>query len=678
MLTQRFGSDLQTDAEFVESFLHAVERHPGCCDEVWLASHYGFPPIEAHRRMAEALASVAEKLRAAGLRVSLQISNTIGHGQYMCARDNSGLVYPGSPAEHMVGPDGTVADYCFCWNGEHFRGYVEAEMREYARLRPHCAWVDDDIRASNHAPVDFGCFCDGCIAKFNARYGAAFDRQTLVEAINYGGGSWRQRWVAFVRGGIAELAELIAATICERSPETYMGLQYCAHGGYTGYGYEYLFDAMRRGSGKNPKSRPGGGAYDDHNPNAQIQKAFLLSWQNSMLPDYVTEIRPEIENLPFYVYGKTPAGTCYETSLYLASGANAMSYSMLMGMEEPMAYHERFFAAFAKHRHYWEALAAANDGTTANGLCLCLSESMWERRLARDERPFAWNGEPYLCGTELARTAIPLTYGINRQKNPVYLLHYHAAEGLSDGDIAYLLTQPVLTDGRSLDVLARRGYADCFSARAVPLNTQRFYEKVLPHRVNESLNAERFGGGFTKNENFLLVDTGGSEPLTCYQTGSVDAEPLDRDGAYPFGIASAVVATAKGARWAVFGKEPWNANISFARRNQLLRAAEEIAGGPRFAAILESRQQAVLLPREDAAMRTTSVSVLNCTVGVSEPLRLRIRRPAGERFAFETAEGRIEGLPFERDGSDYLVTAPEIMPWTVGTLWIGAAEERAR
>lgn len=258
MLTQRFGSGLQTDAEFVESFLRTVEKHPGCCDEVWLASNYGFPPLETHRRTADTLTDVAEKLRSAGLRVSLQISNTIGHGQYMCSCDNSGLVYPGSPMEHMVGPDGTVADYCFCWNGEYFRSYVEAEMREYARLRPYCAWVDDDIRASNHAPVDFGCFCDGCIAKFNARYGAAFDRQTLVEAVNCGGGDWRERWVAFVRGGIAELAELIAATLCGLSPETYMGLQYCVHGGYTGYGYEYLFDAMRRGSGKNPKSRPGG------------------------------------------------------------------------------------------------------------------------------------------------------------------------------------------------------------------------------------------------------------------------------------------------------------------------------------------------------------------------------------------------------------------------------------
>lgn len=67
----------------------------------------------------------------------------------------------------MVGPNGTVADYCFCWNDKHFREYVLEEIREYARLKPYCVWMDDDLRANNHAPVNFGCFCDDCIARFN-------------------------------------------------------------------------------------------------------------------------------------------------------------------------------------------------------------------------------------------------------------------------------------------------------------------------------------------------------------------------------------------------------------------------------------------------------------------------------------------------------------------------------
>ena len=92
MLTQRLGSSTQLDAAFISDFIRIVKDNPGSCDEVWLATSYGFPPLDVHRDMAARLAVVAEQLRAAGLRVSLQISNTIGHGQYMAARDCSGLV----------------------------------------------------------------------------------------------------------------------------------------------------------------------------------------------------------------------------------------------------------------------------------------------------------------------------------------------------------------------------------------------------------------------------------------------------------------------------------------------------------------------------------------------------------------------------------------------------------
>lgn len=672
MLTQRFGSDLQTDPAFVREFLETVRRHPGSCDEVWLASNYGFPTLETHRKTVDALMETADQLRAAGIRVSLQISNTIGHGQYMCSRDNSGLVYDGSPAEHMVGPDGTVAGYCFCWNGEHFLHYIEAEMREYARLRPDRVWIDDDMRANNHDPVEYGCFCDHCIASFNARCGASFSRAELVEAINYGEDSvWRKRWTAFIRDGMAELACRIARTFHEHSPETAMGLQHAYIMGYPDFGYSFLFDALRRGSGKAPASRPGGGAYDDHNPADQLHKMQKIMLQNTLLPDDVTEIRPEIENLPFFAYGKSVAGTCYETGLYLAAGANAMSYSMLMHLEEPMSYHEAFFEAFSAHRAYWEALAAANRGTHAGGFCVCMPESLQMRPLARTEKPFAWTRHPASAGYELLRTAIPLAYGMKKMTAPLCLLHSSEAAVLSDEEIIDLMARPVLTDGRTLALLAARGFGDRLAARAVPMNTQAFTEQMTDHPVNAGLSASVYGGNLTmRSDNFRLVDCGGCEPLTVYQTSSRDNQPPEPDSIYPYGIASAIVPTTSGARWVVFGRDPWNENISYARRNQIVRASEYAAGMPRLSAILECRQQAVLFPRENASMETTSVSVLNCTVGRSVPLRLRIRRPAGTRLVWMTADGAIDPLTIESDGDDVLVTVPPIDPWTLGTLFI--------
>ena len=105
LLSNRLGSDTQKNDEFIDSMLEAVREEPGCIDEVWFATDYGFPPLSVHERSARRLSEVAEKIRSAGLRISLQLSNSIGHGEYMASRNNSGLVYEGSPVEHLVGPE---------------------------------------------------------------------------------------------------------------------------------------------------------------------------------------------------------------------------------------------------------------------------------------------------------------------------------------------------------------------------------------------------------------------------------------------------------------------------------------------------------------------------------------------------------------------------------------------
>ena len=368
MLTQRLGSETQKDPAFLAELIAAIQAHPGSCDEVWLATDYGFPSMETHRASAEALGKIAEKFRAIGVRVSLQLSNSLGHGQYMSARDCSGLVYEGSPAENMVGHRGERADYCFCWRGAHVREYVRQELSLYAAaVQPDTVWIDDDLRATNHFPVEYGCFCETCLAQFCARYGVEISREALVRAINRGEAVWRARWVEFVREGLRDFTDEMARAIHAVSPDSAIGLQGCAHGAYTGYGYDFLYSAMREATGKPPKSRPGGGAYNDHNPLAFLEKAVLLNWQNEMLPAYVREIRPEIENLPDVPYGKSIPGTILETTLYLACGANAMSYAMLMNDYEPMAWHAQMLAGFARHRPYWQALAAANEGTAQGG-----------------------------------------------------------------------------------------------------------------------------------------------------------------------------------------------------------------------------------------------------------------------------------------------------------------------
>lgn len=108
MLTQRLGKPHQTDDAYIDRLLSMIRDNPGSCDEIWFASLYGYPKPETHRAYAKEILPQAEKFRRAGIRVSLQISNTVGHGEYISKRDCSGLVYPGSPERNLVGWDGVA------------------------------------------------------------------------------------------------------------------------------------------------------------------------------------------------------------------------------------------------------------------------------------------------------------------------------------------------------------------------------------------------------------------------------------------------------------------------------------------------------------------------------------------------------------------------------------------
>lgn len=670
MLTQRLGSSTQKDDVFNDALLNAILSNPGSCDEVWLATDYGFPKLEHHRESAKTLSKVAVKYREAGIRVSLQLSNSIGHGQYMSSCDCSGLVYDGSPVEKMVGPDGKAADYCFCWRGENLRKYVSREITYYAsEIQPHTVWIDDDLRATNHNPVRIGCFCDDCIAKFNAEYNSAFTRDDLVREINHGKPEWRLRWIEFVRKGLYDFTYMVSKAVHDVSPDTYMGYQYCANGGYTGFAYDFIFGAMRDATGKNPKSRPGGGSYNDHNPNTFIDKATLLNWQNAMLPDYVAEIRPEIENLPDVQFGKSVAGCCLETSIYLANGANAMSYAMIMNDYEPMEWHAEMLKAFSEHRSYWKKLCEANNGTYQSGLINYIARDGYKRKLDEGEGDFSWTGEAFYQAMPIAHAAIPVAVTTRESKYPVYLLHPQNARSMSDDEVRVLLTKPVMCDGEALSILSSRGFG--FGARAIAIPTGQLYEKYTDHQINNRNAGRIWSESFFVNSGWRLEDIGGTtEAFGVYETHSLNLPPMTDDPRLPYGIANAVVTTEAGAKWAVFGQNPWQNVISSEKRSQILSAVDYISGNA-VGAILETPCEAIVLPRENGDGRITSVSVLNCTVGPTKPLVIRIRRPAAIEFSVMSAASECKKLAYDRDGDDYLVTLPPVAAWNIETLFIG-------
>ena len=678
MLTQRLGSNTQKDPAYLDAFIDAIRAHPGCCDEVWLATDYGFPKPETHRQAAEILARQAQKLRAAGLRVSLQLSNSIGHGEYMAAQDCTGLVYDGSPVGHMVGHDGTTAGYCFCWNDRYFRDYTVGSLREYVRrIRPYAVWADDDLRPTNHAPVSYGCFCPHCMAKFNKQYGSSFTRESLVKEFESGDPVWKVRFTQFVRDGIADFTRELGQMIHEEAPECILSFQHGGQGGYGGHDNRFIMDAMFGSTGHAPGSRPGGGSYDDHNPSTFIGKMEDLDAQNRSEPDYVTDFRPEIESLPDVVYGKSIGGTCFETSYYLAGGNNAMSYAILMNDYEPMEWHEKMFASFAAHRSYWERLSANALSTRAAG---------WNLVLADDGRPVA-QGFPGGYVTKHYWVAHDLRFDgfsvdMNRTAAPdeVRLLHPANAAELSENEIRALRSVPVITDGEALRILSERGFD--FPADAAEIDVSRLCERFTEHPVNGSSAGFLWGGAWGKTTDWELIakDPDRVEVLSEYVrtvpagTPEEACIPVKNAGIKRFAAAgkcaSAILTLPTGAKWAVFGFDFWGRTKSNAKRIQYLEASAAISGHRQPAEIV-TPIQALLQSRVDGAGRLKQASVTNATVGDSGPLTVRIFKPAGEHAFYMGQYAPREELTIHPGTypDTVEVTVPNVKAWSVGTIF---------
>lgn len=676
MLTQRLAVFLPEEDEanqkYIEEWLRIVKENPNSCHEIWLTTALGYPTLERHREIAVYYKQISEKFRSAGIRVSLQINNTLGHGDFIRLRDCSGLVNDHTNIETMMSPSGATSPYCFCWRGEKFIQYNKEVAAAYAEFHPYRIWFDDDLRAMNHHPVERGCFCDHCIEAFNKEYSHTFSRENLVYTINHGDISVREEWTRFIRDGLYRFTYEIAKAAAQVFPDVRFGLQYGPNRRYTGYGYNFLFDAMRDASGKGVGFRPGGGAFDDNNPSEFIRKARILEWQMVEAPDYIEDIRPEIECIPDVAYGKSANGIVFESDLYFAYGATAMSYAMMNREHEPLSYHAKEFALFSEHSEYWKRLSRINMKTKPSGIEIAVSKKSYLRPLKENEADFRFEMEYYDAG--FAPTlGMPLTFR-SGDRNKIYCLTKENTIGLSEDDILDLLSHPVFADGKSIQMLMERGF-DVFGVEAYETSVLMLSEEFLPCAVNEGIHAPRWDKlnivepGFT-----FLPKSDKVTPISQYFGANSTVKPLfPENKTYPYGIAAFTVTTPYGGTWTAFGNHPF-VYTSLARRNQFFSAMDLISAKKSLKAKLLEPLKAIVLPRVNKEDKVLCVSIVNTTVGQSGELTLLIRNPESEHFSFQSGTVSDVPLAYEKKTNaegmpEYFVHLPTLPGWSVGTVF---------
>ena len=651
MLTQRLG---EISDNYVDNLLSMIKDNPASCDEVWFASIYGYPKIDTHKECAEKTARQADKFREAGVRVSMQISNTIGHGEYIKSHDCSGLVYENSPVKNLVAADGTVARYSFCWRGKVFRDYIAEMIKAYLVIKPEYIWFDDDFRPNHHTPVEFGCFCDDCIKEFNKEYGSNFTREELVKELNYGDLKCRKAFIEFTKKGLADFMTECCGVIHKELPNTKIGLQQGTMGGFIGdSGNKYLYEAIHKATGLPVSVRPGGGTYTDQDMREFIKKANEIERQIRDCPDCVTDIRPEIESLPYVAYGKSLSATCFETTLYFAVGANSMSYAMMMDVNEDFSWYRKEFEAFSKHREYWEKLSKTNKISAQCGVNAVYPDGRWAIKC---EKPFDYAESDRAEENILRYVSLPMSY--LRNTGGTHIIHGNDAARISDETICDLLSKPVITDAKTIEVLTERGYK--FDISAEPIDTIALHEDYAKHKINDGITDKSWTGSFAgKRQGYKLNIL--SENVEIVGLYGANNTGVENDGA----VATAVITTQNGAKWAVFGFDLWNRIISTSRRNQIFNTVEYISGKPLPARLIEAFSS-IILPRVYKNGALASVSVVNCMPGKSGEYHIKLQAKEGAKALYMAQYGKKTELTVGKDG---ILTMPSLGAWNVATVF---------
>jgi len=336
------SENTESDEQWAATF-KAIKDNPGCCDEVWFSSGLGVRPLDWHRDNARRMASATKELNELGIKGSVQLQSTIGHGDHF----GYGREYCFSEKKWTgwTGSTGVEAKFCNCPSQQDYIAYMKNVAKIYAEeIKPYSMWIDDDLRFENHSPATngskIGCWCNNCISEFNRENNSNWTRETLNAAIEKDEQlalSWRK----FSTATLAHLAEEIAISIKEVSPNTCLGFQHTYWEGLKDY-ISSILKTLNKVSKKPVSYRPGGGDYYDMNDACgQICKSMEAADFRRIMgnPDFVGAWVPEIESWPRVYGGRTGQGVLVEAFTAIAYGMDGVSYfTISSGVEDDELY----------------------------------------------------------------------------------------------------------------------------------------------------------------------------------------------------------------------------------------------------------------------------------------------------------------------------------------------------
>ena len=627
--------------EVWKATLNQFAQHRAGVDEVWFSTGICFPKMEEHRASAKRLADAAEGLRKIGIKPSLQIQATIGHGDaFTHYSDNSGAKW-----QRYVSANGAVAKNLNCYRAPEFIAYMREMATIYAAaFKPYAVWVDDDIRIVNHGGPGFGCHCEYCLEEFSKwdakRTNAPlrkWTRASLVQKMK-NDKDLSARWREYSFVGEAELVYHIGKAVHAASPATRMCIQ---QPGVCFPEHKKLYEACFAATGIPVGMRPGSGFYYDHDARAQISKAYVLAQMIDTIGplSFIDRICPEIETSPRSFACRTGRGVLLEGLEALSQGMNSLSaLASDAGFETPEWYGREILAPLARNSAMLKRYVAVSEGAVRCG--------------------YGISGEP---SNALLTGSLPLKPFANKfNSNLARIVTARVAQAAVDAgadSVLQLLSDNLLIDAGAAVILFKAGYGDRIGIAGYEPLAGHLRERFTDAPVNAGLLARETP---VSGKAYFLRPGARAKSVSGYYS----------DANATFWRESAVVMfeDKSARRRVVFGHDAFGSALRLAsgdRVVQLHRLADWASHG-KSPVLLETPTRSFVQPRVRADGTLASVVFVNASIGETSPVRMRMRGVSAGKAVWSACDSADVELDVTHEGSDVIVTLPSIPAWTGG------------
>jgi hypothetical protein len=430
------------------------------------------PTIAEVKTRLEVLRPVFERLRGAGLKVSVNMWTTIGHGDI--GRDERQRFQ----WQFMVGDDGAESHTCPCPIDLKWKMYVGELYGLFAQLEPEIIYMDDDFRYHNHRPVVWGCFCPLHLAEMARRTGKDRNREDLVHRILTAQPQpteERQQWLALCGESILEATRIISESVQKVSPRTRMGLMCSDPNVHAAEGRRWkdMLAAMSV-SGNQPVLRPNYASYQE---TTYREVAGQITSMRKLQPLLAGKMlfTPELENYPFTRFAKSSRLTRLQIALSLFLASPHITLDIESFVETRFDYDTAIDQMLRDSFPYFNGVVAWSQRSgRERGLQILWDERPPLHRKVETDRmidlpaPRCWEGAMDLFG--FATTFYP---------DELKLASRSYLEERTTDEIGALLRGKVLMDGDAATLLFARGFGEAIGLRGIAPVTAANYERMV-------------------------------------------------------------------------------------------------------------------------------------------------------------------------------------------------------